>query len=131
LSGVPKRARREQLPKGVEPGAEATDWVQQEFASADLADKRLNRRLIKTASQLANSPASPINEACGDWASTQAAYRFFNNTKVTAAAILKPHLTETVLVYISIGLAHPATHLMLHAMFELRESLANATEALP
>jgi hypothetical protein len=93
---VPKRARGEQLPKGVEPGTEATDWVRQEFASADLADKRLSRRLIKTASQLANSPASPINEACGDWASTQAAYRFFNNTKVTAAAILKPHLLETV-----------------------------------
>jgi hypothetical protein len=70
--------------------------VQQEFASADLADKRLDRRLIKTASQLANSPASPINEACGDWASTQAAYRFFNNTKVTSAAILKPHLSVTV-----------------------------------
>jgi hypothetical protein len=93
---VPKRARREQLPNGVDPGCEATDWVQQEFASADLADKRLNRRLIKTASQLANSPASPINEACGDWASTQAAYRFFNNTKVTAAGILKPHLAETM-----------------------------------
>jgi hypothetical protein len=93
---VPKRARREQLPKGVDPGTEATDWVQQEFASAELADKRLNRRLIKTASQLANSPASPINEACGDWASTQAAYRFFNNANVTAAGILKPHLTETM-----------------------------------
>lgn len=84
------------MPSGVEPRISATDWVQQEFASADLPDKRLNRRLIKTASQLANSPASPINEACGDWASTQAAYRFFNNAKVSAAAILKPHLMETV-----------------------------------
>jgi hypothetical protein len=95
---VPKRARRglRDVASGVEPGTSATDWVQQEFASADLADGRLNRRLIKTASQLANSPASPINEACGDWASTQAAYRFFNNTKVSAAAILKPHLLETV-----------------------------------
>lgn len=95
---MPKRARRglRAVASGVEPGTSATDWVQQEFASADLADGRLNRRLIKTASQLANSPASPINEACGDWASTQAAYRFFNNTKVSAAAILKPHLLETV-----------------------------------
>jgi len=95
---VPKRARRglRDVPGGVEPESGATDWVQKEFANADLPDKRLNRRLIKTASQLANSPASPINEACGDWASTQAAYRFFNNTKVSAAAILKPHLVETV-----------------------------------
>jgi hypothetical protein len=34
-------------------------------------------------------------------------------------------------VYVSIGLAHPATHLMLHSMFELHESLANAPEARP
>jgi hypothetical protein len=31
---------------------------------------RLNRRLLQTAKQLAKSPSSPINEACGIWAST-------------------------------------------------------------
>jgi hypothetical protein len=47
------------------------EWVAQEFARADLFDKRLERRLVKTAEYLAQSPASPINEACGNWASTQ------------------------------------------------------------
>jgi hypothetical protein len=51
--------------------------------------------LLKTAQQLAKSPSSPINEACGSWASTQAAYRLFNNPKASAAAILKPHWQAT------------------------------------
>ncbi|MGH8209793.1 MAG: IS4 family transposase [Steroidobacteraceae bacterium] len=56
---------------------------------------RLDRRLIKTAKLLANSPTSPINEACGDWASTQAAYRLFDNDKASPEAILEPHTHAT------------------------------------
>ncbi len=70
--------------------------MQEEFSGLDLSDARLDRRLIKTAEQLAKSPAAPINEACGDWASTKAAYRLFDNNKVSAAAILKPHTEATV-----------------------------------
>jgi hypothetical protein len=40
-------------------------------------------------------PSSPINEACGTWASTQAAYRLFNNPKASTAGILKPHREAT------------------------------------
>jgi hypothetical protein len=79
----------------IEAGTQSVEWVQQEFARADLRDKRLNRRLIKTAQQLATSPISPINEACGDWASTQAAYRLFDNPKASPQAILAPHIEET------------------------------------
>ncbi len=50
-------------------GTESVEWVTQEFARADLRDKRLDRRLLKTAEHLAKSPASPINEACGNWVS--------------------------------------------------------------
>ena len=71
------------------------EWVRAEFARADLSDKRLDRRLIKTAQQLAQSPISPINEACGDWASTQAAYRLFDNPKASPTAILAPHIQAT------------------------------------
>jgi len=70
--------------------------VRQELLGVDLSDKRLDRRLIKTAELLAQSPLSSINEACGDWASTRAAYRLFNNSKATPKAILKPHTNETV-----------------------------------
>lgn len=80
----------------IKAGTESVEWVAQEFAGGDLSDKRLDRRLIKTAEQLARSPASPINEACGDWASTQAAYRLFDNAKASPQAILQPHTTETV-----------------------------------
>jgi hypothetical protein len=79
----------------MDAGTESVEWVTQEFARADLGDQRLDRRLAKTAEQLAKSPASPINEACGTWASTQAAYRLFNNPKVSPARILKPHWEAT------------------------------------
>lgn len=70
--------------------------MRQEFAGADLSDKRLERRLIKTAELLARSPTAPINEACGDWASTQAAYRLFDNPKASPPAILEPHTRATL-----------------------------------
>src|ERR1039458_8061408 len=76
-------------------GTDSVEWVTQEFARADLCDKRLDRRLLRTAEQLAKSPASPINEACGNWASTQAAYRLFNNPKASTPGILKPHWEAT------------------------------------
>ena len=80
----------------IEAGSESVEWVRQEFACADLSDKRLDRRLMKTAQHLARSPASPINEACGNWASTQAAYRLFDNPKAAPAAIIEPHIQATV-----------------------------------
>ena len=76
-------------------GTESAEWVRQEMACADLSDKRLDRRLMKTAEHLAQSPSSPINEACGTWAGTQAAYRLFNNPKASPAKILKPHWEAT------------------------------------
>ena len=80
----------------MDAGTESVEWVTQEFARADLRDKRLDRRLVKTAEHLAKSPSSPINEACGTWASTQAAYRLFNNPKASPARILEPHWKATV-----------------------------------
>jgi hypothetical protein len=79
----------------MDAGTESAEWVAQEFARTDLRDKRLDCRLLTTAQYLAKSPASPINEACGTWASTQAAYRLFNNPKVSPAGILKPHWEAT------------------------------------
>ena len=79
----------------LEAGTESVEWVTQEFARVDLGDERLDRRLLKTAEQLARSPSSPINEACGNWASTQAAYRLFNNPKASTPGILQPHREAT------------------------------------
>jgi hypothetical protein len=59
--------------------------------------------LIKTAEQLASSPGSPINEACEDWASTQAAYRLFDNGKASPQAILAPHIQATGKRMLAVG----------------------------
>ena len=47
--------------------------------------------LWRVAVQLVMEPSEPINHACEDWADTKAAYRFFDNKKVTAEDLLKPH----------------------------------------
>lgn len=87
----------------IDSGPQEVSWVQQELSGVDLGDKRIDRRLIKTAEQLARSPISPINEACGTWADTKASYRLFNNTKAKPTAILKPHTNETVKRMVACG----------------------------
>jgi hypothetical protein len=74
----------------------SSEWLREEFAGVDLGDKRLDRRLLYTAMKLAESPMSPINEACGDWASTQAAYRLLDNEKAEPEEIRRPHIAATV-----------------------------------
>ena len=71
-------------------------WNQQEFETLDLGDKRLTQRLIDVAGELSASPQSAIHAACGDWAATKAAYRLFDNEKVTSEKILSPHFQRTV-----------------------------------
>ena len=77
-------------------GPQDSSWVAQEMGSINLGDKRLDKRLVKTAESLARSPLSPINEACGDWAGTRGAYRLFDNGKAKPQEILKPHFDETI-----------------------------------
>ena len=48
----------------MEAGTESVEWVRQEFARVDLSDKRRDRRLVKPAEYLAQSPGTPINEEC-------------------------------------------------------------------
>jgi hypothetical protein len=45
---------------------------------------------------LEQQPSEPITQACEDWADTKAAYRFFDNPKVSPAQILVPHTKRTV-----------------------------------
>lgn len=87
----------------MEAGTGSAEWLREEFTGVDLGDKRLDRRLIKTAELLGKSPVSPINEACGDWASTQAAYRLFDNDKATPEAIREPHIAATVKRMVACG----------------------------
>ncbi|MBM7455975.1 hypothetical protein HNR62_001854 [Oceanisphaera litoralis] len=52
-----------------------TSWVEQEFATADLGDERLNQRLAKVVDTLATQPGKSITAACRGWSETKATYR--------------------------------------------------------
>ena len=71
-------------------------WCLDELASVQLQDARLDRRCGELAVQLAMQPSGPINQACEDWADAKAAYRFFDNDKVTLERIRAPHHQRTV-----------------------------------
>jgi hypothetical protein len=70
-------------------------WTNNEFFSADLGDERLNKRLSIMVERFAQSPTSPINHACDDWAETKAAYRFFRNEKIAYKEITRSHIAAT------------------------------------
>jgi hypothetical protein len=70
-------------------------WAQEEMATAQLNDKRLEQRLTALLSALGDQPAAGIPAACGGHAEMTAAYRFFDNPKVTPAAVLEPHFAAT------------------------------------
>lgn len=67
------------------------NWANKEFSSINLNDKRLNDRLLLVANQLSMNAVAPINQACGSWKDSKAAYRLFNNNKVSAQKILAAH----------------------------------------
>lgn len=71
-------------------------WAAQEWATADLGDRRLNRRLIKVAQQLADKPTASIPGACGGWADTAGAYRMFSNESFDWRDVIEPHARCTM-----------------------------------
>ena len=75
--------------------ATASSWCQKEWATVDLGDQRLNRRLVETAVKLMAQPQAPLNQASGDWAATKGSYRLFGNAKASAEKILRPHQAQT------------------------------------
>lgn len=77
-------------------GEEAEDWAAAETRSADLGDERLNRRFELVLRRLAEQPEKSIPAAFHGWGETQAAYRFFDNEKVTPEKVLSPHREATL-----------------------------------
>jgi hypothetical protein len=70
-------------------------WAQEEMATANLNDKRLDDRLTQVLSDLGDHCSASIPAACGEHAEMTAAYRFFDNDKVTWQGILEPHYEQT------------------------------------
>ena len=70
-------------------------WIMEEMQSADLRDKRLERRLNSLLDSLSKSSTASIPAACNDRAEMVAAYRFFDNEKVEFENVLEPHIDAT------------------------------------
>lgn len=66
-----------------------------ELAGVDLGDARLNRRAQRVLEQLGAKPSVSLPTACGGWKETRAAYRLFDQERVTAASVLAPHIACT------------------------------------
>jgi hypothetical protein len=74
----------------------AANWATHEFARAPLPDQRLVCRLITMATDFALQPTASLPQACGSWAKTKAAYRFFDHDGIAPEDLLVAHVHATV-----------------------------------
>ncbi|MCW5551099.1 MAG: IS4 family transposase [Verrucomicrobiae bacterium] len=72
-----------------------TQWAQQEFALAELGDRRRTQRLVNLAHGLAAQPGGTLPQAFPDWAELKAAYRLLDRPETSFQRILAPHLQRT------------------------------------
>jgi len=70
--------------------------LQNELSEMNAGDKRLVKRSMKLLETLGGKPQQSIPAACGGWHETKAAYRLFDNDKVTAQSLLEPHRDKTL-----------------------------------
>ncbi len=66
-----------------------------EVRDAEFGDKRLNKRVAKVIDELGSNPSLSIPGATKARAEMEAAYRFFDNDKVSPEKILEPHVEAT------------------------------------
>jgi len=71
-------------------------WVRREFGGANLGDQRLNQRLMDLGAAFFAQPSANIPQACGSIAKAKAAYRFFDNDRVTMDKLLESHRKATI-----------------------------------
>jgi hypothetical protein len=104
---------------------DAEDWAEQEFGSAPVRDRRLQRRLVRVAHDFYARPQANLPQACGTRAKTKAAYRLLDHGKLTLAQLLAAHYQSTV--------ERMAAHQVVLAVQDtttLTYSLHHATEGL-
>jgi hypothetical protein len=68
-----------------------SEWVQLNFGSCDLGDKRRTNRLVKVAEEVANNPSASLPSQIERWGDLKSAYRLFDREEVTFEAIASPH----------------------------------------
>lgn len=70
--------------------------LSEEVGNANFGDSRLSRRIAKIAEEFGANPNLSIPGATSGRAEMEAAYRFFDNEKVTPEKILAPHYAATI-----------------------------------
>lgn len=70
--------------------------LRDEVLGADFGDQRLDRRLVMIVEELGAQPNRSIPAATDGRAEMEAAYRFFDNDKVSPEKILAPHVAATI-----------------------------------
>lgn len=71
-------------------------WVDEEFETIDLGDKRLNTRLIHIVESLGLAPGRTIPQSFKSWGDIKACYNFTNNDLVIEEKLLAPHIEKTL-----------------------------------
>lgn len=69
--------------------------VSSEFDKLNLGDKRLTARAAMLASAISENPETSINAACGSFSASKAAYRFFENERISSEQLLQQHVSNT------------------------------------
>lgn len=72
------------------------EWATQETTGSHFGDTRLNARFAKVVDTLSLQPNESIAYTNESWADTYGAYRFLENDKVTADAILAGHRQSSI-----------------------------------
>jgi Transposase DNA-binding/Transposase Tn5 dimerisation domain len=70
-------------------------WAKEEIETGNFGDERLDARAEILLSALGDRPNLSIPAACGGRAELKAAYRFFDNDKVTFEKVLESHVVRT------------------------------------
>jgi hypothetical protein len=70
-------------------------WIGDEVLGCEFRDRRLGKRFETVLKQLSEATCESIPLACQDWANAKAAYRFFDNERVSEADILGGHFRAT------------------------------------
>lgn len=76
--------------------ADRVRQAQQELSGAQLPDQRLRARLQQVVAALARQPEQSLPVAMASGAALEASYRLLGNERVTAEAILRPHIENTL-----------------------------------
>jgi hypothetical protein len=72
------------------------NWIVSELSDVNVGDLRLNKRILKVASNMLVSPHETIMGASDNWADAKAAYRLFDNKRFEESSIRKCHEKATV-----------------------------------